>query len=189
MSPGVVTEDLPAALLITGRLIAVAPFESREKRMSQAPTPMDTARGYMTPSVRQFSVFLPNMVGKLYELLEIINSRPTLRICALSVADAADYAVIRIIPSNSAEARLVLREHALSFSEVDLLVVEVTPDHSLTQLCLYLLGAELNIRFAYPLFLGPGDSPTIAVSVDDHTLAGQILRHKNFRLLGEADLL
>ncbi len=53
---------------------------------------------------------------------------------------------------------------------------------------MYLLGAELNIRFAYPLMLGPMGTPTIAVSVDDHTLAGYVLRQKNFRLLGEDDL-
>jgi hypothetical protein len=36
--------------------------------------------------------------------------------------------------------------------------------------------------------LKPNGTPTIALSVDDLTLAGQILRKKNFRLLGEEDL-
>ncbi|MHC4082822.1 MAG: acetolactate synthase, partial [Planctomycetota bacterium] len=61
-------------------------------------------------------------------------------------------------------------------------------DHTLTSMCLYLLGAELNIRFAYPLMLRPDGTPTIALAVDDQTLAGQILRKKRFRLLGEEDL-
>jgi hypothetical protein len=34
----------------------------------------------------------------------------------------------------------------------------------------------------------PNGTPTIALAVDDITLAGQILRRKNFRLFGEADL-
>ena len=55
-------------------------------------------------------------------------------------------------------------------------------------MCMYLLGAELNIRFAYPLMLGPDGMPTIALAVDDQTLAGHVLRQKNFRLLGEDDL-
>ncbi|GIW73855.1 MAG: hypothetical protein KatS3mg103_0377 [Phycisphaerales bacterium] len=55
-------------------------------------------------------------------------------------------------------------------------------------LCLSLLGAELNIHFAYPLMLRPNGTATIALSVDDMTLAGQILRRKCFRLFGEADL-
>ena len=58
----------------------------------------------------------------------------------------------------------------------------------MSRMCLYLLGAELNIRFAYPVLLRPNGTPTIALSVDDITLAGQILRRKEFRLLGECDL-
>ena len=50
------------------------------------------------------------------------------------------------------------------------------------------LALELNIRFAYPLMLRPNGTPTIALAVDDQYLAGQILRQKNFRLLGEEDL-
>ena len=51
-----------------------------------------------------------------------------------------------------------------------------------------LLGAELNIHFAYPVMLRPNGTPTIALSVDDLTLAGQLLRRKDFKLLGEGDL-
>jgi hypothetical protein len=76
----------------------------------------------------------------------------------------------------------------VAFSELDLLIVELTEGHTLSSMCLYLLGAELNIRFAYPLMLRPNGTPTIALSVDDQTLAGQILRKKCFTLLGEADL-
>jgi len=73
---------------------------------------------------------------------------------------------------------------------LDLLIVELCDDRSLTSMCLCLLGAELSIRFAYPLLLGSGEgSPTIALAVDDYILAGQILRRKSFRLLGERDLV
>ena len=82
----------------------------------------------------------------------------------------------------------MLREDNLPFSEHDVLVVELSEGHSLSSLCLSLLGAELNIAFAYPLMLKPNGRPTIAMAVDDPTLGGQILRRKGFHLLGEADL-
>ena len=69
-----------------------------------------------------------------------------------------------------------------------MLVVELNEGHTLTQLCLYLLGIEINIAFAYALLLKPNGSPTMAIAVDDQTLAGQILRQKGFRLIGECDL-
>jgi hypothetical protein len=38
------------------------------------------------------------------------------------------------------------------------------------------------------MLTGNTTHPCIALAVDDLTLAGQILRRKEFRLLGEADL-
>lgn len=155
--------------------------------MSQAPMPLDTTQGYAPPIVTQFSVFLPNKVGRLYDLVESFDDSPC-HICALNVHEASDCAIVRIITNNSAQARQILCKQKLAYSETDLLVVELSQGHTLASLCLSLLGAELNIHFAYPLMLRPNGAATIALAVDDLTLAGQILRRKNFRLFGEADL-
>ncbi len=155
--------------------------------MSQA-VPPETTQGYSPPTVRQFSVFLENRVGKLFELVGLFEEAPNVHLCAFSVLESSDHAVVRIIPNNADAAREVLRQNGLPFSEFDLLIVELADDHTLTSMCLYLLGAELNIRFAYPLMLRPDGTPTIALAVDDQMLAGQILLKKEFRLLGEEDL-
>lgn len=138
--------------------------------------------------VTQFSVFLANKVGKLYDLVESFEHAGTCQICAISVHDATDSAIVRIITNNSAAARELLRKQKLPFAESDVLVVELSTGHTLASLCISLLSAELNIQFAYPLMLRPNGTPTIALAVDDPTLAGQILRRKMFRLFGEADL-
>lgn len=155
--------------------------------MSQAPTPTETARGYSPPSVTQFSVFLTNKVGKLFDLVEAFEGA-TCSICALSVHEASDHAVVRIITNNARAAAEILTREKLPFSSRDVLVVELSGNHSLSSMCLCLLSAELSIHFAYPLMLPQTDNPTIALAVDDLTLAGQILRRKEFRLLGEAEL-
>lgn len=156
--------------------------------MSQAPMPTPTAQGYAPPSVTQYSVFLDNRVGKLHELLRVFE-HSAVHICGISVHDASDHAVVRLVTSNAHEARQVLLRHLLPFSEMQLLVIELSKQHSLERLCLYLLGAELNIRFAYPLMELHTHAPAVALAVDDVTLAGQILRRKEFRLLGEEDLV
>ncbi len=153
---------------------------------SEAVTP-ETARGFAPPTVTQFSVFLSNKVGKLLDLVENFDESPC-HICAISVHEASDHAVVRIIANNAATAKKMLREDGLPFSEHDVLVVELGEGHSLSSMCLCLLGAELNIHFAYPLMTKPGGSATIALAVDDPTLGGQILRRKGFTLYGEADL-
>lgn len=155
--------------------------------MSQA-LPPQTARGYAPPNVRQFSVFLDNKVGQLLHLVRLFDDDDTVHLCSLSVLESSDYGVVRIISSNADAARALLHRQGMSFSELDLLIVELCGEHTLTSMCLCLLGAELSIRFAYPLMLSQEQAPTIALAVDDSFLAGQLLRRKHFRLLGEMDL-
>lgn len=155
--------------------------------MSQA-LPQPTTQGYSPPSVRQFSVFLENKPGRLLELVRLFDEAPALHLNAFAVVEASDHAVVRLVTNNADAARVLLRECRIAFAESDLLIVELREPQTLTSMCLYLLGAELNIRFAYPLMLRPNGTPTIALKVDDQVLAGQILRKKGFTLLGEADL-
>lgn len=154
--------------------------------MSQLPTELETAQGYSPPTVVQFSVFLSNKVGKMLDLVENFEESPC-HLCALSVHEASDHAVVRMITNNARDARKLLRDHCLPFSEHEVLVVQLSSGHTLTRLCLFLLGAEINIAFAYPLMIRQNENPTIAIAVDDPTLAGQVLRRKGFALLGEAD--
>jgi hypothetical protein len=155
--------------------------------MGHAASPLETCAGYSPPTVTQFSVFLDNRVGKLHELVRAFDSS-SMQICAFSVHDASDHAVVRLITNSASETKRLLQKHQLSFTETSLLVIELARGHTLERMCLYLLGAELNIRFAYPLMLRPNGSPAVALAVDDPMLAGQILRRKEFKLLGEEDL-
>lgn len=156
--------------------------------MSQAGVPLETAHGYSPPSVRQFAVFLDNRVGKLLELVEAFSDERTCQLCSLNVHEASDHAVVRLLSNSAFAAREILKRAGYTFTEKDLLVVELTVGNTLAGLCRHLLSAELNIQFAYPIMVKPGGSPTIAISVDDLYLAGQVLRRKGFRLLGECDL-
>lgn len=156
--------------------------------MSQAPLPAETTQGYSPPSVTQFGVFLSNKVGRMLDLVERFEGTPC-RICAVSVHEASDHAVVRLITNDAKAAREVLNKNNFPFSEKDVLVVELGGKHTLGTLCLCLLGAELSIQFAYPLMVRAiSGSPAIALAVDDPTLAGQLLRRKEFGLLGEGDL-
>jgi len=156
--------------------------------LSRVSTPLETTQGYAPPSVTQFSVFLDNRVGKLLDVIEVLDECSSAQICALTVHEASDFAVVRIITNYAPAAASALKERGFAFAETSVLVVELKEGHDLASLCLGLLGAELSIRFAYPLLLRPNGTPTIALAADDLQLAGQILRKKGFKLLGEADL-
>jgi hypothetical protein len=93
-----------------------------------------------------------------------------------------------MIFTNADAARHTLRKNQYTFSESDLLVVEMLRGQTVATVCLHLLAAELNIRFSYPLLTQRDGAPAVALAVDDNTLAGQILLRKRFTLLGEEDL-
>ncbi|RMH25065.1 MAG: acetolactate synthase [Planctomycetota bacterium] len=156
--------------------------------MSQAQNPLETTQGYAPPTVTQFSVFLDNRVGRLRSLLQAFSEKPYCRLHAVTVHEASDHAVVRLITSDAAGAIVTLREDDFAFAETEVLVVEIADHCSIAGMCAALVGAELNIQFIYPLFGLTGRAPAVALAVDDPTLAGQILRRKGYELLGESDL-
>ena len=91
--------------------------------MSQAAYGQETTQSYAPPTVTQFSVFLTNKVGKLFDLVEAFDGS-TCAICALSVHEATDHAVGRLITNCANDARRVLNNEKLPFSEKEVLVVE-----------------------------------------------------------------
>ncbi len=151
--------------------------------------PPETGLGYTPPVVRQLSVFLENKVGRLHDMLEVFQREPGLELCAISVLEASEHSVVRLIPTNTKLASDLLKEDGWAFTETDLLVVRLQPGQTIEGLCLALLSVELNLRFAYPLMAGRVNEATMAISVDDHVFAGQVLRRRGFDLLGEADLV
>jgi len=142
---------------------------------------------YQPPSNTQFSVFLPNRVGRMLDLSAIFDSN-LLTLASLSVVDATDHAVVRVVTSNADLCRRLLLREGLHFSEAEVLVVEIGPGRTLTELCRCLLTIEVNLQYAYPLLIQPRGLPVVVIHTDDIVISGQILRRKMFALLGENDL-
>jgi|GEM_PF-447822 len=155
--------------------------------MSQSPVPAGTTDDFAPPIVTQFAVFLDNRVGQLRKLTQIFEGQH-LTLCALSVVDATSYAVCRVITSNAILARRLLTRHGFAFSEIDILVVELSDDHSLTGICEFLTQVEVSIHYVYPLWVQPRGHPVMAMYTDDLTFATQILRRRLVTLFGENEL-
>ena len=144
--------------------------------------------GFEPTRVTQFTVFLENRVGRLQSLVRALEHGEG-KIVAMSVEESADAALVRIICSSPNESRDILQLAGFAFSENELLVVEL-PKKSrqpLIDICSALLSAEINIHYAYPLLVRPR-GPSLALNVDDPTLAARLLIKKGFTLIGESDL-
>ena len=58
----------------------------------------------------QLSVFLENKSGRLTEVLEVLGEE-NIRITALSVADTAEFGILRLIVSDPEKAREILKKN------------------------------------------------------------------------------
>jgi hypothetical protein len=144
--------------------------------------------GFEPTRVRQYTIFLENKVGRLQTLARAMEEG-TGKIVAMSIQESADTALVRLICSDPDESCEILRYAGFAFSESEVLVVELPKrtKQPLIEICSALLAAEINIHYAYPLLLRPR-GPSLALYVDDPTLAGRLLIKKGFTLIGESDL-
>jgi hypothetical protein len=137
--------------------------------------------------VRQVTVFLDNRVGRLQTLIRTYEQAGG-RILSLSIQNATDVALVRLICSDVELARRTFTDEGFAFAEQDLLIIKL-PDrpHPLQTICATLLSAEISIHYAYPLMTGKG-TPAIVLYVDDLILASQLMIRKGLTIIGESDL-
>ncbi len=152
------------------------------------PPATESGSGFESTRVLQFTVFLENKVGRLQMLLRALEEDGG-KIAAISVEESSDATLVRLICSTPDAARDALQREGFSFSESDLIAVELPrrSKHPLIDVCAAMLAAEINIHYSYPLLLRPR-GPVLALYVDDPTLAAQLLIKKGFTLIGESDL-
>jgi len=149
----------------------------------------NTMRGRNWPSLRQFCVFLENRVGRLQDLLRMLESQE-LRVVALSVVDSVDCAMSRIMVNNYERGKEAFALSNFSVIESDLIGV-VLPDHPqpYVQICSALLRAELNIHYTYPLLYRRHGRGAVAVYVDDIDAGLKTLEEGGHQIITELDLL
>jgi hypothetical protein len=148
----------------------------------------ETAQGRCWPCLRQFCVFMENRVGSLHQLMRHLEQHD-LRIVALSVNDAVDFAVARLMVDQTDRAREIFKLAGLTVIENDILGVELPDDpQPYVRICIALLSAEINIHYTYPLNYRRGGKGAIAIYVDDIDQATQILESQGMALVTESDL-
>lgn len=140
------------------------------------------------PLVRQFSVFLPNKVGALLEIMKLLNTHNT-HVVALSVSESTDSAIARLMVSDPQQVEELFREQAVPFGVCEVVVVEMREVATqLPELFAALLMAEVNVHFTYPLLTRPHGLAALALHVDDSECASSVLIGQGFKLLSQADI-
>ena len=133
-------------------------------------------------SVKQISVFLENKAGRLAEATQILGDGG-INIRALSVADTADFGVLRMIVNNPDKATEVLKGAGFTVSETEVLAAEV-PDRSggLAGVLQILVKATINVEYVYCLIEKSGESAIVVLRVENIENAQDVLRSGGIRL-------
>ena len=144
--------------------------------------------GRRLDAVLQFSVFTPNRLGRLHELVNLLGSH-NIHVLALTVLDTTDSAILRLVLDDPDKARRLLHENGFPFAENSLVAVEVASPDELNRLFAALLEAELNVNYLYSFIPHPHGKSILALSMEEIELAGQVLTRHQFHVLKQSDIL
>ena len=103
-------------------------------------------------TIHQISVFLENRAGQLSEITSILSEHH-IDLRAISIAETADYGVLRLIADKPQEASNVLLEHGFILSMTPVVAVAV-PDQpgGLARVLSVLSRAQIDIEYMYSVF-------------------------------------
>jgi hypothetical protein len=141
-----------------------------------------TERRYEDPFVRQFSIFLPNRVGVLSEMLDWLSAEEV-ELAGISILDSAESSIVRAIFTNPGKGRELLTRRGLAFAECDAIALVLEEPMSFQKALKALLAAEVSVNFVYPLLIQSNDHPVMLMHTDDTVLASHVLIKHGFGLL------
>ncbi|MDR3242443.1 MAG: ACT domain-containing protein [Clostridiales Family XIII bacterium] len=124
--------------------------------------------------IRQLSVFLANETGRMRELVKILGDAKV-NITALSIAETADYGIVRMIADDTEKGLKVLRDAGFSAKTTEVLQVETKDEPGALSGVLGKLADEgINVEYIYG-HSGHGLSHVI-MRVSDPERASGLLR-------------
>ena len=133
--------------------------------------------------VEQIAVFLENKSGRLAEITAVLAEND-INIRALSVADTADFGILRLIVDKVDEAKKVLKENGCTVGKTNVVAVEV-PDRvgGLAGVLKTIEGADLNVEYMYAFVNKSGENAVLIFRFDDMDKAIESLQKDNFTIL------
>ncbi|WP_026507284.1 ACT domain-containing protein [Butyrivibrio sp. MC2013] len=137
--------------------------------------------------VEQLSVFLENKAGRLDEVLSVI-SNSGINIVSISLADTADFGVLRMLCSDPFKAHALLKDTGITSKVNEVIVVSIPQAVGSLKAVVKRLNEEgLNIQYVYGLSLND-DGASIALKTDDLQKTIEILQNENVRLYNQEEI-
>lgn len=139
-------------------------------------------------TVEQLSVFLENKSGRLAEATDVLAAGGV-NIRALSLADTAEFGILRLIVDEPAKVKDILKAGQFTTAVTEVLAVEV-PDQpgGLAGILGKLSAAGINVEYLYAFVQKSGQNAIIICRVEDLDGAKSTLGKEGVRILDSEDI-
>jgi len=138
--------------------------------------------------VEQISVFLENKSGRLAEVTGTL-AKAGVNIRALSLADTADFGILRLIVNDTDKARQIMKESGFTVAKTEVVALEI-PDKpgGLAGILVALDKAAINVEYMYAFVQHSGANAIIIFRFDDPDKAALILQDAGVRVLEPSEV-
>jgi hypothetical protein len=137
--------------------------------------------------VKQFSVFVQNRVGRLFDLTALLKDN-NVHIMAITVLDTTDSAIVRLVVDDPDKARELMVNNDFPYTECDVLAIEIGDESDLKNVLAALFEAEINIHYIYSFIKRPEGKYALAINAEDTDVAAQALGTHGFKVLTQRDI-
>ena len=133
--------------------------------------------------VEQIAVFLENKSGRLAEITSVLAAQQ-INIRALSVADTADFGILRLIVDQVDRAKQALKEAGFTVGKTEVIAVEVPDQPGGLASVLKIVESEgLNVEYMYAFLNKSGENAILIFRFDDTGRAISCLQQAGFTIL------
>lgn len=133
--------------------------------------------------VEQIAVFLENKSGRLAEITSILAEND-INIRALSVADTADFGILRLIVDKVEKAKTVLRENGFTVGKTQVIAVEVEDrTGGLAKVLQCIKNAGINVEYMYAFVNKTGENAVLIFRFEKMEQAIETLQKDGFTIL------
>jgi len=134
-------------------------------------------------TIKQISVFLENNAGRLGEVTRVL-AQAGINLRAISIADTADFGILRLIVNNCDEALKALKDAGFTtrVSEVAAVEIEDAPG-SLARVMELFQKTKVNIEYLYASLEGKAGKAVVIFKLEDHEKGLEILRENGLSMI------
>ncbi len=141
--------------------------------------------------VQQVSVFLDNRPGSLSDVMGYLD-KGQIKIFALSIADAGEYGLIRMVTDDPEKATKMLEDAnfnlAKSKKNIEVTAILITAKDKISKITKILGESGLNIEYAYSSAVHTDGRFALILRVNDADKAESTLRENNITTLSLAEM-